>query len=71
MLNLNFWLKWTATAFLIAFAILTSLDIEPLNIWVANISTLLWLIWSIRIRELSLIVVNTTLLLVYFAGLFV
>lgn len=71
MKNLNFWLKWIATAFLVAFAILTILKIEPLNIWVANIATIIWLVWSIRIRELSLIVVNTTLLLVYFVGLFV
>lgn len=71
MKTFNFWLKWTATVLLVIFAILTSLDITPLNIWIANVATLLWLIWSIRIRELSLVVVNMTLLLVYFVGLFV
>lgn len=67
--DLNFYLKWSATAITIIFAILTSLQITPLNIWVANISSLMWVIWAIRVKEWSLVVVNIGLLVVYFIGL--
>ena len=61
--------KWVATAITLIGAVLTSLNIYPLNVIAFNLGSVLWLIFAIRIKEPSLIVVNTGLLLVYVAGL--
>jgi uncharacterized protein with PQ loop repeat len=62
-------LKWAATTITLIGAVLTSLNIYPLNVIAFNIGSVLWLIFAIRIKEPSLIVVNSGLLLVYIAGL--
>ena len=62
-------LKWVATTITLIGAVLTSLNIYPLNVIAFNLGSVLWLIFAIRIKEPSLIVVNTGLLLVYVAGL--
>ena len=62
-------LKWAATTITLIGAVLTSLNIYPLNVIAFNLGSVLWLIFAIRIKEPSLIVVNTGLLLVYVAGL--
>ena len=62
-------LKWVATTITLIGAVLTSLNIYPLNVLAFNIGSVLWLIFAIRIKEPSLIVVNSGLLLVYIAGL--
>lgn len=67
--TLNNILKWVATAITLIGAVLTSLNIYPLNVIAFNLGSVLWLIFAIRIKEPSLIVVNTGLLLVYVAGL--
>ena len=67
--TLNNILKWVATAITLIGAVLTSLNIYPLNVIAFNLGSVLWLIFAIRIKEPSLIVVNTGLLLVYGAGL--
>ena len=67
--TLNNILKWVATAITLIGAVLTSLNIYPLNAIAFNLGSVLWLIFAIRIKEPSLIVVNTGLLLVYVAGL--
>lgn len=64
-------LKWTACAFVCAGALCTSLRIDPANIYLLNIGTILYLVWSIRIREINLIVVNGLLLVLYAVGLVV
>ena len=67
--TLNNILKWAATAITLIGAVLTSLNIYPLNVIAFNIGSVLWLIFAVRIKEPSLIVVNSGLLLVYVAGL--
>jgi hypothetical protein len=67
--TLNNILKWVATTITLIGAVLTSLNIYPLNVIAFNIGSVLWLIFAIRIKEPSLIVVNSGLLLVYIAGL--
>ncbi len=67
--TLNNILKWVATTITLVGAVLTSLNIYPLNVIAFNLGSVLWLIFAIRIKEPSLIVVNTGLLLVYVAGL--
>lgn len=67
--TLNNILKWAATTITLIGAVLTSLNIYPLNVIAFNLGSVLWLIFAIRIKEPSLIVVNSGLLLVYVAGL--
>lgn len=69
MKDFNFYLKWTATAVLIVFTIMTSLQITPANLYVAALSSAMWSLWSIRIREWSLIVVNCTMLVINIVGI--
>jgi hypothetical protein len=70
MLSLNWWLKWVACAVTLSGALCTALRIDPMNIYLLNAGAVLYLMWSIRIREWNLIVVNVALLLIYITGLF-
>lgn len=67
---LNNILKWAGCVTVCAGALSTSLRIDPLNIYLLNAGAFIYLIWSIRIKELNLIVVNGILLLLYIIGLF-
>jgi hypothetical protein len=68
MMNLTA-LKWLGTSFTILGAGLTSLgDWDPLNVVAFNLGAAFWLWASIRMRELSLIVVNAVLLTIYVFG---
>jgi hypothetical protein len=68
--DLNFYLKWTACAVTLGGALLTSLRIDPLNIYMLNVGAALYLLWSLRIREWNLVVINGGLLTIYVLGLF-
>ena len=61
-------LKWVACASTLSGALATSLAIDPLNIWLLNLGAVLYLIWSVRIRETNLILVNGGLLTIYVIG---
>lgn len=63
-------LKWSATFLVLAGAVCTSLRIDPLNIWLLNLGTLLFVFWSFRIRDRAMITVNVGLLVIYCIGLF-
>jgi hypothetical protein len=67
---LNSWLKWVACVVTLSGALCTALRIDPMNIYLLNAGAVLYLMWSIRIREWNLIVVNVALLLIYIIGLF-
>jgi hypothetical protein len=67
---LNSSLKWTACAVTLAGALCTALRIDPLNIYLLNAGALLYLWWSLRIREWSLVTINAGLLAIYIVGLF-
>jgi hypothetical protein len=69
-LEINTVLKWVACAVTLSGALCTSLRIDPLNIYLLNAGALLYLIWSIRIREWNLSAVNAGLLTIYIVGLF-
>ena len=68
--TLNFVLKWVACIVTLVGATCTALRIDPMNIYLLNAGAILYLWWSIRIREWNLIVVNVVLLLIYIVGLF-
>jgi hypothetical protein len=67
---LNFILKWVACVVTLSGALCTALRIDPTNIYLLNLGAVLYLIWSVRIREWNLVVVNAVLLLIYCIGLF-
>ncbi len=67
---MDFWLKWTACIVTLAGALCTALRIDPTNIYLLNLGAAIYLVWSIRIREWNLIVINAALLLIYIVGLF-
>lgn len=62
MKNFDFYLKWSATVMLILYTVLTNLQVTPTNLWVGVVSSAMWSLWSIRVKEWSLIVVNTMML---------
>ncbi len=68
--RINNYLKWTACAVTLTGALCTSLRVDPLNIYLLNCGAALYLIWSLRIREWSLVTINAGLLLIYVVGLF-
>ena len=57
-----------STVILIVGAILTSLDISPLNKWLSFIGNFGWLIVGVTWREWSLVVTSVVLTLIYIAG---
>jgi hypothetical protein len=70
-LNANNILKWAATSILIVGAMLLSVDVYPLGGIVENVGTLVFFIWSVRVKETALVVVNGALFLIYTSGLLV
>jgi hypothetical protein len=69
--KVNAILEWTATIVTVGAALATALSIDPLNIYLFNIGSVLWLVWAVRIKRASLVVVNVGLLAVYVYGLIV
>ena len=67
-MNTNNIIKWTATVVTIMGALAVANKIDPLNIYLFNVGSILWLWWAIRIKETSIIVVNLAMLLVYGYG---
>lgn len=68
---MNCYLKWIATVITLIGAVCTSFRFDPLNIYLLNTGAFLFLVWSIRIRDIALVSVNAGLLLIYILGLFV
>ena len=65
---LNTILKWGGCASTILGALCTSLAMDPSNIVLLNLGSLLYLMWSLRIREWNLVAVNGGLLTIYLIG---
>lgn len=61
--------KWAATFVTLVGALMTSLAIDPYNVYLLNLGAILFLIWAIRIREPAMIAVNLGLLLIYLLGI--
>jgi hypothetical protein len=68
--RLTRYLKWSGTWITLAGALCTSLRIDPLNVYLLNLGSFLFVIWAIRIRERAMITVNVGLLSIYALGLF-
>ena len=61
-------IKWIATVLTLIGAVLTSLSIDPLNIYFLNAGSILFIWWAIRISDLAMITVNLGLFLIYGYG---
>ena len=70
-MNVNFVLKWTACAVTLVAALLTSFEVLGYNRELFAVGAGLYLLWSVRIREANLIVINGALLAIYAVGLIV
>ena len=68
--RLTRYLKWSGTWVTLAGALCTSLRVDPLNVYLLNLGSLLFVIWAVRIRERAMITVNVGLLSIYALGLF-
>jgi len=64
-------LRYTATIITLLGALATAFRCDPLNIYMLNAGTMLFLIYSFKIKDLSLIIVNSGLLLIYAVGMLV
>jgi hypothetical protein len=64
-MNLNSIIKWTATVITVIGALAVANSWDPLNIYLFNIGSILWVWWAVRIKEPSIIVVNVAMLLIY------
>lgn len=62
-------LKWIATLITLAGALSTALALDPLNIYLLNLGSILFLIWGILIKEKAMVAVNAGLLGIYAFGL--
>ncbi len=61
-------LKWSGTGFTVLGALLTSLAVDPWNVYAFNLGAIFWLIAAVRMKEPALIVVNAALLTIYAFG---
>lgn len=65
---MNNTIKWIATIVTLMGAILVSLDIQPLSVYMMNLGAFLFLVWAILVKEPALVVVNVGLLFIYTIG---
>ena len=61
-------IKWIATVVTLLGAFCTAAAIDPLNIWLLNLGSILFIIWSFRIKDLAMITVNVGLFSIYTGG---
>lgn len=66
----NTFIKWTALCVTIAGALCTTLAIDPINIYLGNLGSLLYMTWAVRIRDINIALVNLAMLGIYGYGLY-
>ncbi len=69
--RLNSFLKWSATILTILGALAITHKLDPLNIYLLNIGSVLWIMWAFRIREYAILAVNIAMMLIYAHGLII
>jgi hypothetical protein len=65
---MNSIIKWSGLAVTLIGAMCTSFNITPVNVYLLNLGAVLYLIWSIRVKDLNLTIVNIGLLVIYGSG---
>ena len=67
--NKVFYFKWAGTLVTLTGALATALQYDPLNIYLLNAGSLLFLYWAYLIRDKAMVTVNLGLLSIYAVGL--
>ena len=68
-MSLNTWLKWTATVLTVVGAVAVTLDVAWWDVTVLTVASVVWIAWSLRIREWSLVTVNVFMITIYGYGI--
>ena len=68
-MSLNTWLKWTATVLTIIGAVAVTLDVAWWDVTVLTVASIVWIVWSFRIQEWSLVTVNVFMITIYGYGI--
>jgi len=61
-------IKWQGCALVIAGAVLTAFNIYPLNLIILNLGIIFYIAWSILVKEMSILVLNVVLFVIYLVG---
>ena len=67
--DLSWYIKWTGSMFLIVAMMMTSVNIFPLNLYVALVGMIAWLIVGILWHDRALIVLNAVSVAIYGLGI--
>lgn len=67
-MQLNLVAKHTALITTLGGAVLTALGLDPINVYLLNLGSLLYLYWSLTVRDWNLVAVNLGLLTIYSVG---
>jgi len=70
LINLEWILKWGATALILIATVATSFDFTPLNKWLFLIGSLCWAWVGYLWRQPSLLVLNSITSAIYIAGIY-
>ena len=63
--DLSWYIKWASSITLIIAMLFTSANMFPVNLWIANLGFIGWLIVGMLWHDRSLIVLNAVLLVIY------
>ncbi len=67
--DLSWYIKWASSITLIFAMLFTSANMFPINLWIANIGFIGWLIVGMLRHDRSLIVLNAVSLAIYSLGI--
>ena len=67
--DLSWYIKWASSITLIIAMLFTSANMFPINLWIANIGFIGWLVVGMLWHDRSLIVLNSVSLAIYSLGI--
>ena len=67
--DLSWYIKWASSIILILAMLFTSANMFPINLWIANIGFIGWLVVGMLWHDRSLIVLNSVSLAIYSLGI--
>ena len=67
--ELSWYIKWASSIILILAMLFTSANMFPINLWIANIGFIGWLVVGMLWHDRSLIVLNSVSLAIYSLGI--
>ena len=67
--DMSWYIKWASSITLITAMLFTSANMFPINLWIANIGFIGWLVVGMLWHDRSLIVLNSVSLAIYSLGI--